>query len=82
MSLHNTINDLQNRLNTAQLERTRAEGAQEHAEQVARTAREELKREFDVDTVEQGEQLLAQLCEQLEHQIARINAQLDEIGVA
>lgn len=80
--MHDDLNALQKRLEAARLERTRAEGAEEHARQVAQAAKDDLKREFDVDTTEQAEELLGQLRTQLTSQIAKIAAQLDEIGVA
>lgn len=82
MTLHDDINTLHKRMEAAQLERTRAEGAQEHARRVAETAKEELKREFGVDTIATAEQLLEQMRAQLADQIAHIIAQLDEIGEA
>lgn len=82
MNVMEQISKVQERLAVAQRDRSRAEGAYETAQAVADSARAELKRDFGVDNLDAGEQLLGDLRGELERIVADLNAALDKIGVA
>jgi hypothetical protein len=81
MTLAEDVAALQDRLRAAERERVRAEGARDSAQAAYDNAREELKREFGVDTVEEAGALLTQLRDELAVTVADLSAKLDEIGV-
>lgn len=81
MTLMEQVADLQDRIATAQRERARAEGARDAAQAAAETARAELKRDFDVTTVDDAKRLLMTLRTELETATAEVVAALDEIGL-
>jgi hypothetical protein len=81
MSLAEDVTALQEKLRDAERQRVRAEGARDSAKTAFITARDELKAEFGVETVEEAAALLAQLREDLAGIVADISAQLDQIGV-
>lgn len=82
MTLMEEVSKLQQRLAAAQRERARAEGAFETAKAIAAAARDELQRDFGVDTVEDAEQLMQRLRRELTELVEAINTELDRIGVA
>lgn len=81
MTLAEDVTALQQKLRDAERQRVRAEGARESASAAFTTARDELKAEFGVSTVEEASALLTQLKEELAGIVADISAKLDEIGV-
>lgn len=81
MSLKDDIVALQARVTAAQRDRARAEGARDAAKAAADNAREELLRDFGVESVEDAEKTLFLLREQLTQLTAEISAKLDQIGV-
>jgi cob(I)alamin adenosyltransferase len=81
MTLAEDVTALQERLRDAERQRVRAEGARDSAQAAFATARDELKAEFGVSTVEEAAALLTQLKEELAGIVADISTKLDEIGV-
>jgi hypothetical protein len=81
MTLAEDVVALQEKLRAAERDRVRAEGARDSAKASYDTARDELKREFGVETVEEAATLLTQLREELAGIVADISTKLDEIGV-
>jgi hypothetical protein len=81
MTLMEDVAALQARIEKGRRDRARAEGARDAAQAAADNARAELKRDFDVDTVEQAEELLIHLRNELAELTAEMDAHLGEIGV-
>jgi uncharacterized protein involved in exopolysaccharide biosynthesis len=82
MTLMDDVAALQKRLADAQRERARAEGAYATAQAIAEQARAELKRDFEVDTIEDAEALMATYRQELALLVQQITTELDRIGVA
>jgi len=72
---------LQQRLATAQRERSRAEGARDAAQAAYDNAHAELHRDYDVSTIEEAAARLTDLRRELEATVADISAKLDQIGI-
>lgn len=81
MTLAEDVTALQEKLRDAERQRVRAEGARDSAQAAFMTARDELKAEFGVQSVEEASALLTQLREELAVIVADLSAKLDEIGV-
>lgn len=82
MTLMEEVSKLQQRLADAQRERGRAEGAYETAKAIAATARDELERDFGVNTLQDAQDLKLKLQRELAEIVTAINTELDRIGVA
>lgn len=80
MTILEEITAIQERIAQAERDLVRAEGARDAAMAARDRAAEELKRDFGVTTVEEGEELLERLRTQLTRSAEQISAQLDEIG--
>ena len=81
MTLAEDVAALQQRLADAERQRMRAEGARDSAQASYQAARDELKKTFGVETVEEAGALLTTLREELAGIVAELSAKLDEIGV-
>lgn len=81
MTLAEDVATLQQRLADAERQRARAEGARDSAQASYQAARDELKKNFGVDTAEEAGALLATLRDELAVIVADLSAKLDEIGV-
>lgn len=81
MTLMEEVAALQDRLTDAQRARARAEGARDTAQAAADAARQELNRDFGVETIEQAETMLAELRDELAGIADQIRDRLDQIGV-
>lgn len=81
MTLMEDVATLQARIEKGRRDRARAEGARDAAQAAADNARAELKRDFDVDDIEQAEELLIHLRGELAELTAEMDAHLGEIGV-
>lgn len=81
MDIHERVADLQSRIEGAQRERLRAEGARDAAQHFAEKAAEELQRDFGITTAQSAQAALDALRAELEAITAEISAALDEAGV-
>jgi hypothetical protein len=81
MTLAEDVAALQDRLRAAERDRIRAEGARDSAKAAYDSAREDLKKQFGVETTEDATALLTQLKDELAAIVADLSAKLDEIGV-
>lgn len=81
MTLMEDVVALQARIDKGRRDRARAEGARDAAQAAADNAYAQLKHDFDVDSIEQAEQLLIRLREQLAELTAQMDQKLTEIGV-
>jgi hypothetical protein len=81
MTLAEDVATLQERLRAAERERVRAEGARDSAKAAYDAAREELKKQFGVETVEEATALLVQFKSELGSIVEDLSVKLDEIGV-
>lgn len=81
MTLAEDVTAIQSRLADAERTRARAEGQRDAAQSALDNARDELKRDFGVDSAEAAERLLTELRAELVDIVALISAKLDEIGV-
>lgn len=81
MTLAEDVAAIQERLRTAERDRVRAEGARDSAKAAYDSAREELKKQFGVETAEDANALLVQLKSELGSLVEDLSAKLDEIGV-
>lgn len=82
MSLESEVADLQNRISAADRERIRAEAARDAAVDAAQRARDELKREFGVDTLAEANELLEGLRAELGLIVGKVTAALDKAGIS
>lgn len=82
MSLESEVADLQNRISAADRERIRAEAARDAAVDAAQRARDELKREFGVDSLAEANELLEGLRAELGLIVGKVTAALDKAGIS
>lgn len=75
------ITELRTRITAAERVRARAEAQHETARALADRARERLREEFDVDTLDAARALLTDLETALEQEITTLRGHLDEMGV-
>lgn len=81
MTLAEDVAALQTRLADAERQRARAEGARDSAKAAFVAAREELARQFGVNTVEEAADLLDQMRADLSAVVADMTTKLDQIGL-
>lgn len=80
MTLMDDVATLQARVADAHRAQARAAGALDNAKATLDAAREDLKRDFGVTTVEQATALLAELTAELQNLADQVAAQLDQTG--
>ncbi len=78
--LTDKVRDIQVKIEAAQRARVRAEQDRESAIAVVTKARDALKQEFGVSTVEEAKAALARLEHEVQASIAEIDSKLSEIG--
>lgn len=81
MDIHERVTDLQSRIETAQRERLRAEGARDAAQHAAEQAADELKVAFGITTAASAQAVLDRLRQELTDTVLDIEKALDEAGI-
>jgi uncharacterized protein (DUF3084 family) len=81
MTIMEDVAALKGRVEQAQRNKARAEGARDSAQTALDKARQELADDFGVRTMDDADRLLSELRDDLARMIAEISAKLDQIGI-